>query len=577
MPLATRRPVLARQPTRAMTASATTVRVPRQHMLDVPFDLRGLATKYGASWSPTAKAYIFVGEVLPPELAPFGSEPYSWERFKENQANGFTASPSRPEREVILRPHQNQCVLAIAAARKLERPGFLVADDVGLGKTIETWASILGSDDESVLIVCPLAAVVHWRRTIRWMGDGGKVVVVINYDRLKKLFDVDAASAKALNTRRKKTKRKVRTQKGIARYGEVTEFDTIVWDESQKLRNKESARRKFADRLSKEADFLLWLSATAGQNPLELEYLSPLFEGIPHAPRGSSKDYVKWCIDQGFSVSKGAYGKVTWNGLTEDGEPNPVARQDLETMRHLLYDGKVPAAIRRTPSDIEGWPEINRILLPVVLTAADRVLYDQVWQDFRRGLELEHTGKKDSNNALVIRLRFRQKASLLRTASTVDHVLNLLDQNLQVAISVAFHETLEIIKAALEAAGYPCAVIDGRQSPRDKEANRLDFQHGHKMVVLYTVEEAISLHEGEYNQAKRANVIHDLRWSGIQMKQIEGRTHRDGKFSQVYWMLGEDTAEEAIAQVVAHRISSMSVMQGDDATAVAIEAMLLRS
>ena len=67
-----------------------------------------------------------------------------------------------------------------------------------------------------------------------------------------------------------------------------------------------------------------------------------------------------------------------------------------------------------------------------------------------------------------------------------------------------------------------------------------------------------------------------LRWSAIQMKQIEGRTHRDGRFSQVYWMLGEDTVEEDVAEIVAHRLRAMSRMQGDESTITDIEKLLVR-
>jgi hypothetical protein len=38
---------------------------------------------------------------------------------------------------------------------------------------------------------------------------------------------------------------------------------------------------------------------------------------------------------------------------------------------------------------------------------------------------------------------------------------------------------------------------------------RLAFQEGRAPVCVYTVEEGISLHEGEYGSAKRANLIHD--------------------------------------------------------------------
>jgi hypothetical protein len=52
------------------------------------------------------------------------------------------------------------------------------------------------------------------------------------------------------------------------------------------------------------------------------------------------------------------------------------ADEDLQKVRAILFDGAVPAGIRRTPADIAGWPEINRILLPVELDTPDRLLYE---------------------------------------------------------------------------------------------------------------------------------------------------------------------------------------------------------
>ena len=512
---------------------------------------------------------------LPRSLEPFRSEPYSWERLKEDELSGVEPIPRTPERDVQLRDHQKKAVAAVRGALKAGRTGFLNADDVGLGKTIETWAAALEMDDaETVLIVCPLAVVAHWRRTIQWMGDRGKLIVVINYDRLKKLFEVPAEIASRTGPRRRKKTRKVRTAKGIARYGEAYSFDLIIWDESHKLRNVEAARSKMSLRLNAEADFVMWLSATAGQNPLELAYLAPLLAERTGARASDLKDYEKWCQMQGIGVVRGAYGKWLWRGDTKDPKQRDGAEEDLEKMRAILFDGSVPAGIRRSPTDIAGWPEINRILLPVALDPQDRAMYGKLWDEFRSELGLELSRKSNSRNGLVARLRFRQKASLLRTAATVDLARELLDQGLQVAISVAFKETLSIIQEALGKDGYPVAEIHGEMTGSVKERQRLEFQQGRAPVCVYTVEEGISLHEGEYNEAKRANLIHDLRWSAIQMKQIEGRTHRDGKFSQVYWMAGEGTIEEHVAEIVAHRIRSMSRMQGDESTMADIEKLL---
>ena len=67
-----------------------------------------------------------------------------------------------------------------------------------------------------------------------------------------------------------------------------------------------------------------------------------------------------------------------------------------------------------------------------------------------------------------------------------------------------------------------------------------------------------------HDDAPRSEVIHDLRWSAIQMAQVEGRCHRDRRFAQVYWTHADDTVEEKIARLVTGRIQSMKEMIGDD-------------
>ena len=143
-------------------------------------------------------------------------------------------------------------------------------------------------------------------------------------------------------------------------------------------------------------------------------------------------------------------------------------------------------------------------------------------------------------------------------------MLDLLENKHQVAVSVAFKETLFEMKKLLEEKKISVSIIYGGQTANQKEEERMKFQKGENKVVLFTVEEAISLHQGEYNNAVRSMLIHDLRWSAIQMSQIEGRTHRDGKFSQIYWLFFNDSIEESIAKIVLRRVINMKSMIGDD-------------
>ncbi len=525
--------------------------------------MRAVATANQARWDASHGVFLYEGRELPAALAPFSALPYSWEMHVQRELAGATASrASQPAGAIELRPHQRDAVTTIAAARASGLPGFLLADDVGLGKTITAWSAIREMRDvTSVLIVCPLAVVAHWRRTIEAMGDGGHDIILLNYDRLGKLFEVSAAARK-----------RIKTKKGLARAGTAPEVDVIVFDESHRCKNPTAARSKLAAKLVANAGFCLWLSATAGQNPLELSYLAPLLAHATGARAKDLKDFEQWCIDQQLGVTRGPFGKWEWRG-------NPA---DCEKVRALLFDAGPPrtaaAGIRRRPENIVGWPAINRILLPLELAPDARALYDEAWTAFRRELELAPRGK-DPKSALAATLRLRQKSSLIRAAGTVELARELVDNGHQVAISVAFLETLTALRETFESGigKLPCAAIHGSLSATQREDERLRFQRGDARIVLFTVEEGISLHQGEHDNAPRSEIIHDLRWSAIQMAQIEGRCHRDGRFAQVYWTYADATVEEKIAGVVASRIQTMKEMVGDDVETLREIETLLRA
>lgn len=527
----------------------------RLFLLEVPFALRRTAQAAGARWDNGRRAWAWRGDRLPQGLLPFRPPPYSLERLLEDRANRVRRAPSRPLKEVSLRPHQEEAIALVRKIRRAGRAGALIGDAVGLGKTWTAWLSL--RDDptiSTVLVACPLAVAPHWRATIQAAGDGGKEIAVVNYERLQKLFVLPNDG-------------KRRKLRGKARDGEAMAFDAVVWDEAHRLRNPDSARAKFARKLDAKASWRLWLSATAGENPLQLSYLAPLLAKATRTRLSEMKDFAAWLAAQGLGVAREAFGRWTWSG-----DPEAEAR-----VHDLLYGGILPLGIRRRPEDVAGWPEMERIPFPLNLAPEALVLYDELWRDFRQSLGLGLRGQRNPKDALAQRMRFRQKASLLRLDGCVALVEDLLENGMKVAVSVAFQETLEALRDRLSPLVPVCA-IHGRLTPAEKEAERRRFQGGDARVCLFTVEEGISLHQGEIagDDAPRALVIHDVRWSAIQMEQIEGRTHRDGKFAPAYWTFAPGTIDERILEVVLGKVRTMRAMQGDETeTTRAIEAALL--
>jgi hypothetical protein len=184
-------------------------------------------------------------------------------------------------------------------------------------------------------------------------------------------------------------------------------------------------------------------------------------------------------------------------------------------------------------------------------------------------------------------LRFRQKAGLIRVQATVDWIKAQVEAERQVAVSVEFVETAaDPIREALLDSGVPVAGIYGRdrfgRDLGDAESERLRFQRGEAMVCVFTVTASISLHAGEVlpdggtaSGTPRVGLFHQPRFSGIQARQVTGRTHRDGQVSPWRVAFAEDTVEEQVARVMVERLAVSGSAAGADTSSLQEIAELL--
>jgi hypothetical protein len=97
--------------------------------------------------------------------------------------------------------------------------------------------------------------------------------------------------------------------------------------------NKASLRAKFSVKLYGSAKMIFWLSATAGQNPLELGYLAPILAKKTGDRALTTKDFGQWCIENLPGVSRGKFGAWAWAG----------GKEEEEEVHQLLFD---PEGIR---------------------------------------------------------------------------------------------------------------------------------------------------------------------------------------------------------------------------------------
>lgn len=563
-------------------------------ILDMPWEERSVALALGAEWNSHLREFIYVGNMLPAKLQPYQAEDFSWGRWIEDEING-RLRPAQPYggQRFTPRPHQMEAIKAIVLAADAGWRGFIEADGTGLGKTLSTLAGVsvaakrkgfTAAKKANLLVICPNTVVPHWRNTIRAAGIDNLRIMVVNYEKAKKLLSVPKSATEAKTTR---TKNKRVASQGVS----LIKWNYIISDEAHKMKNPDSQRTQAFNTVARYSDshenapFVIWSSATIGQNPVELAYLAPLIAQATKTPSLKSKEWGAWLEKNGFHVKERKVG-YSWIEPKTTDTPEQIQlirklqKQDIDRLRNTLFNPKAPS-IRRLPEDVAGWPEVTRSDMPVDLGNEDYKLYITLWKEFRKEMLMVNKGKNPVG-ALAIQTRFRQKASLLRVKETIDFAADLLENKQQVAISVEFIESLDAIRAGLTKMGVPVAEFSGRNvSEREKE--RLRFQRGQAKVILFTVEEGVSFHAGEQlpdgttaTTVKRAQIIHDVRYTALKCTQIEGRCHRDGQKANVYYMYANKTVERKILTKMLDRMAKMKTLSGDSYDSIEeIESMLL--
>lgn len=546
------------------------------NILVPPWEDRDIVKALGGEYSTRLKQWVVLGD-LDSRLQPYRSEPFSLARWYEDKLNNREQTINRSENLFTPREHQRKGIDAIVRACKAGWRGFIEADDTGIGKTL---TGLLGASEAAkakgftsqhkakLLIMTVNNSLPNWRNTIERSGIDNLEILLLNYEQNNKLLVPPSSAA---NAKKKSTKNRRISSQGSP----LIHWDFIICDESQKIKNVTSQRTQAFQQIAEyshnaqHAPFIIWMSATVAQTPLEAAYLSPLI-GQAVKKNLTINSWFEWLQDNDFHVTKTKSGGWKWikPKSPEDTQALREQEEDLARLSSILFSPKAPS-IRRLAKDIAGWPEQNRIGLPVELTLNAKARYKTLWTEFRKEMSLIPRGK-NPQGALAVQLRFAQKASFLRTDQTVELIQDMLEQGKQVAVSLRFIESLDAIKRELERKNIPVAEFSGR-NVKTREQERLAFQKGKAPVILFTVTESVSFHakeslrDGTTGSAnERVLFIHDMRYSAMDLKQITGRTHRDGQNCIAYLLYSEGTVEETIAETMLLKLKNMTILSGDD-------------
>ncbi len=210
------------------------------------------------------------------ELPPPADDPEDWIRSAPVPAHRFTATLTRVKLDggltdtvfsfratrTLFRPYQFKPVMKLLGTGRLR---LLIADEVGLGKTIE--AGLVWTEMEArrladrVLVVCPSALVAKWRREMEERFD--LPLVELTMPVLTEFSERLAADTLPARAAHVCSLERLRSWPGLEDAAAMRpQFDLVIVDEAHSMRNTGTRSNALGSLLSEWADALVFLSAT---------------------------------------------------------------------------------------------------------------------------------------------------------------------------------------------------------------------------------------------------------------------------------------------------------------------------
>jgi len=456
--------------------------------------------------------------------------PPAWrERIAKQSGGAKLECPPLGELETVLRPYQKHGVAWLNFLRE-NRFGGILADEMGLGKTLQTLAFLqavrMGSGARlPVLIVCPTSLVHNWVAEAKKFTPGLKVLALHGPDRHARFVELPehdlVVTSYAL------------IRRDAERYRAV-EFDTVVLDEAQHIKNRQTLNAQAVKAV--RARQRLVLTGTPMENSV-LDLWS-IFDFLMPGYLGTAKDF-------------------------RERYELPIAKEKSAEAQARLARRLRPFLLRRLKRDVAAdLPAKLELVSFCELTADQRGVYQQVIEASRREV-LAAVGEqglaKSRMLVLTALLRLRQTCCDLRLLkpegvdpATASGKLDLFGELLEevidgghrVLVFSQFVGMLKLLQERLTAEGIEFCYLDGSTTNRGAVVEK--FQTNGAIPVFL-----ISLKAGGVglNLTGADTVIHfDPWWNPAVEDQATDRVHRIGQTKVVtsYKLITRDTVEEKI-------------------------------
>jgi SNF2 family DNA or RNA helicase len=466
-------------------------------------------------------------------------------REQENFVKGFlerTREIPPFELAVPARDYQR-----FAAAFALGTGGLLLADDIGIGKTVSAICTFTDPSTLPALVVTMTHLPRQWEREINRFAPRLRTHVLKTghpYDltslgrRKSRQLALQGAFPDVVITNYHKLSGWAETLAPVVR--------SVVFDECQELRTgAKTAKYRAAQHVSEKARLRLGCSASPVYN-----YGGEFFNVVNVLKPGALGNADEFLREWGHIIGRGhvliddpkSFGTYARSsGLM-------LRRTRSEVARELPALQKVPQVVDADEAELEKVEKSCSELARIILSQAKQ----------RRGAQWR--ASEEFSNTI------RQATGIAKAPFVAAFVQMIVECGERVLLYGWHREVYEIWKKKLRE--YRPVLFTGSESPTQKQASLDAFMGGPSRILMMSLRAGQGV-DGLQHHCR--TVVHgELDWSPQVHRQCDGRVHRDGQPDPViaYYCISETGADPVIADKLGVKLGQSEGICNPDAPSV---------
>ena len=526
-------------------------------------------------------------------------------KIKNETAGGLLSSLASG---VIPLPHQLHVLNRVMERNTIR---YILADEVGLGKTIEAGMVIKELKArgliQRILVVCPTGLVTQWASEMQEkFHEKFHVILPSDFDTIRRLTDSDDVygqydqvispmdSIKPLEKRAGWTDEKVEKYNEERIYSIINSgWDLVIIDEAHRVAGStgEVARYKLGHLLSQASPYLLLLSATPHNGKTEpflrlvrlldeeafpnaksivKEQVAPYLirtekrEAIDNNGNKLFKNRITHLVllnwDERHTFQRDLYQLVTsyvsktYNKALRNRKKNMCLIFLLIIMQRMVTSSTaaVRQSLERRLAVLKN--QSTKLGSLTEEDIADLDIEDGV-EEALEAISLdteEEIAELEHIISVAKQAEFQHPdVKVEKLLSTIDEILSE-DPNQKIIIFTEFVATQEYLQRLLVGRDYTVSILNGSMSIEERNDALREFRD-HSNIFISTDA------GGEGLNLQFSNIIinYDLPWNPMKIEQRCGRADRIGQTRdvQIYNFIIEDTVENRVRQVLEEKLS----------------------